>query len=261
MPEEIKVFYIGWTKYLRILLWNFLEIISLRKNVFSIFVSERMQKHYQDKYKLEFKKGYYIMPCFNQTIQRESFLISDKYTTPTFLYAGTLSKWQCIEEMLELYKKIEDNIPNATLFLYTAEQDKAREMVNKYLLKRVHIAYVPFNQLNNEIKKCKYGFLIREDIEMNRVSTPTKMNSYLANGIIPIYTDCIDSFRKNLDHLRYQILLNEKDLISQILNFEQLQINPIDVFEEYGKTIFSNYYSRNSHILKLQEKLHNENII
>ena len=254
MPEEIYVFYRGYTKWMRIMFWIFLEMISLRRNAFSIFVSEKMRSHYQSKYRLKLKNNYYIMPCFNQEINEESFWVKDKYTRPTFLYAGTLSKWQCIDKMLSLYAEIEAALPNATLFLYTSEQEKAKDMVAFYRIKNAFIKYVPFTQLNAEISKCKYGFIVREDIEMNRVATPTKMNSYLANGIIPIYTGCIDSFRQNLSSLKFQILLGDNP-ISQIVEFESELINPADIYHEYNQKVFSDYYSRQSHLNKLRNSL------
>lgn len=252
MPEEINVFYKGMSKYLRILLWTIFEYIALKKNVFSIFVSERMKMHYENKYKIKIDDNYYIMPCFNQAIDRKSFFIPQKYSKPTFLYAGTLSEWQCIDEMLSLYKEIENDIPDSKLFLFTFECEKAQLLVKKFALNHVSIQYVPFDRLNEAIRQCKYGFIIRKDIEMNRVATPTKMNSYIANGIIPIYTDCIDSFKQSLSSLQYQIKMNYPLDYKSIVNFDKKEIVAEDVYAEYKEKVFSNYYSRENHIENLR---------
>lgn len=261
MPEEINVFYKGWSKKLRIILWTILEYIALRKNVFSIFVSEKMRKHYENKYKIKINDNYYIMPCFNQTIDRESFFIPDKYSKPTFLYAGTLSEWQCIDEMLFLYKEIENSIPNSKLFLFTSESEKAQMLVKRYALNHVSIQYVPFEKLNEAIRQCKYGFIIRKDIEMNRVATPTKMNSYLANGIIPIYTDCIDSFKQSLSFLQYQIKIDHTLNPKSIIDFDKKKILAEDVYAEYRENVFSNYYSREKHIESLRHNLYKAKLL
>ncbi|MFH4294131.1 hypothetical protein WAJ58_23570, partial [Acinetobacter baumannii] len=84
------------------------------------------------------------------------------------------------------------------------------------------IKYVSLENLDTELLKYKYGFLIRENHIVNNVATPTKMNSYLANGIIPIYLSFIDHFKVNFNEYDF-IVAKEKtqDVLNDIVNFEK----------------------------------------
>ncbi|HCH8014075.1 TPA: hypothetical protein NJW72_003719, partial [Acinetobacter baumannii] len=114
-------------------------------------------------------------------------------------YAGSLATWQCVDKTLELYSLIERVLPNASLTLLTKEKELAETMINNYKIKNYSIKYVSLENLDTELLKYKYGFLIRENHIVNNVATPTKMNSYLANGIIPIYSSFIDDFKVNFN--------------------------------------------------------------
>ncbi len=263
MPEELFINYHKKDKSLKIALWTVFELISLKFNFFSIFVSNKMKVHYEEKYKLDFKNRFYIMPCFNLDINRRAFEEPNKFKKPTFLYAGTMSDWQCIDQMLILYMEIEHNIPDSKLFLFTPDIEIARQYVEKYQIKNVVIDYKPYKQLSEEIKKYKYGFIIREDIEMNRVATPTKMNSYLANGIIPIFSNCINSFQENLSNLKFKIVLknnfDSKFLLEKLNEFETDKDLEKFIFEDFSTNAFQSYYNKNFHIKQLYERL-NETI-
>ena len=115
------------------------------------------------------------------------------------MYAGSLSAWQNIDETLKIFKQIENIIPEATLTLLTEEKIKAQALIKQYDIQNAMVRYVSLNNLNEELLKHKYGFLLRKDIKVNNVSTPTKMNSYLSSGVIPIYSDAIKDFSKHIN--------------------------------------------------------------
>ncbi|MDY3122946.1 MAG: hypothetical protein SOW21_00920 [[Actinobacillus] rossii] len=259
MPEELKVNYTRKDKWLKIILWTLFEYISLTKVTFALFVSERMKEHYLKKYNISLESNSYIMPCFNQELIENSFFTAGKYDIPTFVYAGTMSKWQCVDEMLLLFKKIEEKIPDATLSIYTQDKEIAKSYIHKYKLNNVIIDYLPYQELFHAIKKFKYGFLIREDIEMNRVATPTKMNSYLANGIIPVYSDCIYAFKNNLNDFPYQVKVSSNyfDCIDEILKIEKLDIVPNVILDSIRTIAFGSFYSKEFHIENLSKILRN----
>ena len=261
MPEEILVNYTKKDKWLKYILWRCFEYISLKLVSFALFGSDRMKYHYENKYKIKFKDNFYVMPCFNQKLIEESFFVKGKYETPSFVYAGTMSKWQCIDEMLQIYKEIKTKIPNATLILYTSEKKEAQDYLKKYNLENVLIDHLPYNQLFEALQHYKYGFIIRKDIEMNRVATPTKMNTYLANGVIPIYSNYIFAFKEGLKNTQYQIQISNNDeVLEEIISFEKKNIEAINVLENYKSTVFSHFYSEDFHINNLIEKIKKINL-
>ena len=239
-------------------LWNCVEFFALKFSWINIYVSERMHNYYQDIYRVK-DKNFFIMPCFNKKLNEDAFNLVDKYDKPSFVYAGGLDKWQCIEETLDIFCQIEKSIPAASLTLLTKDKIKAEELIKRYNIKNYKISFVGLNELDAELMKYKYGFLIRQDHIVNNVSTPTKMNSYLANGVIPIYTNAIDDFNWKLSGLKFCIQLNCDDSIKQwsqeIITYERFSsIDSID-FKREMEFIFEKYYSRNFYIEKNSDYL------
>ena len=109
-PEEAiltkpnKLFY-----YLRCII----EWLIMKFAIIIFLVSEAMLQHYEKKYKVKVKHKAIIIPCYNKHLQKATFFTSDRYTKPHFVYAGSLSAWQCFDEMLAIYKKIEEMLPNS----------------------------------------------------------------------------------------------------------------------------------------------------
>lgn len=240
-PEEIWLLNLPkWRKVIYSFFCKLFERIVLKKSHLNFFVSKSMVEHYRNKYGYK-GNNLIIMPCFNAKLLDEAFT-DEKYSKPSFVYAGNLAKWQCVEETLALFKKIKSHIPEAELFLFTKEEDKANSLLKKYEL-TAQVRYVPYTELTAEMSKIKYGFLIREDIEINRVATPTKMNTYLATGIIPVFSDVVGDFKHVFKDLQYAVSLTaDGDGIDKLYEIEDSQVKCDYVKEEYAK-IFDSYYS------------------
>lgn len=264
MPEEIKVNYKKWDKYIKIVLWTLFEYFSIKRVQFSFFVSNKMKQHYEKKYGATFKDNFYVMPCFNQELLKDAFFTSEKYTNANFVYAGTISEWQCVDEILSIYEYYEKHAINASpsLTIFTPEQKEAKLLLKNHNIKNVKVDYLPFTELSKEIKKYKYGFIIRKDIMMNNVSTPTKMNSYLANGIIPIFSDAIYAFKENLSSMKYKIDVDKnesiEDIFDKVENFEKEKILNDVVLEDFKKNAFEKFYSKDFHIKNIISILKNK---
>ena len=194
------------------------------------------------------------MPCFNQSMNDGAFYES-KYKEPTFVYTGSLSKWQCIDEVLMLFSYIQEHIPSAKIYIYTSEKDRAKELLSKYnISSNFEIDYVNYKYLNSKLKDIKYGFLIRENIDVNNVATPTKMNAYLANGIIPIFSIVINDFKVILTG-RYLISgSNNNELKEKILLMENEKVSADELREEYSK-IFGDYYNQSKYINNIKNEI------
>ena len=253
-PEETLLDGKGLYKYLRALGWTFFEYLALKKAYKIFFVSNSMFLHYKNKYGYN-KNNHYIMPCFNQELNETAFN-NTKYNSPSFVYAGSLSKWQCFDQTLEIFKTIQNTMPNSTLAVLTNEIEKAKTLIDKYKIKNTDIKYIPYQLLNKELAKYKYGFLIRENIPINKVATPTKMNSYMANGIIPIFSDIIGDFKEEFKEFKYLIRYenNSNTYIQQIVNIENQNNIGNHIYSEY-KQLFKNYFSKEHYKLEILEFL------
>ena len=255
IPEEISYYnYSKLKKFINKMAYTFMERLILKKSSFNFFVSNTMVNHYQKKYGYN-KDNYFVMPCFNQPLFEDAFFDS-KYENPTFVYTGNLAKWQCFEPMVSLFSKIKKQIPTATLTIYTKDSEEAKIILDKYHVE-AEIKYVPYTQLAQEIKQYKYGFILREDNVVNNVATPTKMNSYLASGIIPIYTDVVGAYSENLSGLKYTISLAvDNHGLDKLFALEKVVIKGSDVLEDYSD-VFNKYYNRDHYVKIIAERLKN----
>lgn len=245
--------------YCRKFALRMIEAYVLPKAYFIFMVSNEMLRHYQRVYGYR-KENYFIMPCFNQVLNQHAFK-PNKYLKPTFVYSGSLANWQCFDRTCEIYKQVEDMLPNSTFTVLTKEKEKAEKMLKQYGVRRYEIKYVRLEELKGELTKYKYGFLLREDIEINRVATPTKLNSYMAAGIVPIYSDVIVDFKEQMDGFKYLIEIenihNVEHSAEKIVNFERnVTIESEDIYNEFAK-IFSRYYNRESYLFKICQNIEN----
>ena len=162
-----------------------------------------------------------------------------------------MATWQCVDKTLELYSLIERVLPNASLTLLTKEKELAETMVNNYKIKNYSIKYVSLENLDTELLKYKYGFLIRENHIVNNVATPTKMNSYLASGIIPIYSTFIEDFKVNFSEYDFIVAKEQpQDVLNDIVNFEKYGFNR-EIFFINLREIFDTYYNRKKYAEEL----------
>lgn len=238
---------------------SYFEKKSLKKTDVCLFVSKEMERFYEKKYSLNLQDKSLIIPCYNKLLDESSFLAEGKYQNLTFVYAGALYGWQCIDESLKVFKKVYEYDQSAKLTLLTGQQKEADELIKKYDLKNVTVGFVKLEELQEELKKFKYGFLLRKHDPINNVATPTKMNSYLAAGIIPIYTDVVKDFEENINledySLKFRIENDDLQKIAdKIIGFDKKNITIEEIKEKYNQ-IFNNYYSDAKYIKMINQKI------
>ena len=232
-----------------------MERFILKKAYFCIFVSEEMKRHYEKKYYITFDKDeYYCMPCMNTEIHPTAFDDSKKYSNNYFAYIGSLAVWQRFEDIVYIYKCIEDSgIPNCKLLVYTPQKKEAETIIEKYGVKNYYVDYVENQDLPIRLREAKYGFIIRDNTTVNRVATPTKISTYLSCGLIPIYSECIKDFADVARNMKY-VVQYDSQYIDRIKNMSSCSINASDILMEYSK-VFSTYYSPEYHVNHLRRML------
>ena len=232
---------------------RYLERKAFEHIPFMIYVSEEMKKHYENKFGVNNRLSF-IMPCFNLELDEKSFEDEERYKRQKFVYAGSLDAWQCFEKTLDVFSKVKEKMRNASLTILTKDTENAYFMVQKHNLEDVEIKYIPKGLVQAELQKYKYGFIIREDVNVNRVATPTKLNSYMASGVIPIVSDSLTDFVDNTSKCKYICRIGNDltpgKIADKIVSFEKLNIDIADIKNEYIQ-IFSSYYNANKYINSL----------
>ena len=253
VPEEIVYLFGGFYTRIKAFTFRFAEKYILKNAEQIFFVSEKLHQHYKTKYGYN-KDNYIVMPCFNQPLDESAFNDA-KYKKPTFVYAGSMAQWQCPEETIRLFSAIKKQIPEATLTILTADQEKARNLLSGNNTE-AEVKYVPLKELPAEMAKYKYGFLLRENMIINEVATPTKMNSYMASGVIPVFSDVIGDFKDVFRPLNFKVACDNSydKIVEQIIKIENNNIDCQQILNEY-RSIFNTYYNRDAYVSLIAEKL------
>lgn len=216
------------------LLCGQIEKFALGASEHVFAVSDAQVRHYEDKYSIDLRDRAYVMPCSNETLHQESFFYEGKYEKPIFVYAGSMAKYQCINEMLHAFSKIQAVKPESELLFYTSQQNEARSLVAGLGLRNVTVGYAAPDKLNEVLAHAKYGFVIRDNSAVNRVATPTKISSYISNGVIPVFSEGLQAFAessKGIVRLPYR----ESSVASDFLTLEKKSISAKQMLAEYGE--------------------------
>jgi len=237
----------------RIRYWmlNKIDTFVMKKAKAVLFVSQYMKDHYENLANRSFISKSYIMPCFNEVFESTVYDNKD-YSNKTFTYVGSLDLWQCFEQTVILYKQIEDAVPEAYFKVLTFDTENAERIIKEKGIRHYSVKCVPKEEVRNELESVNYGFVIREDNMVNRVATPTKISSYMAAGVIPIFSTCLKDFCSFSRNLKYVKAVEniENECIDEVIDFVK---NPIDLAEirlEYKK-VFDTYYSKKTHCQNL----------
>lgn len=248
LPEESSMRH---GKGLRFVILSYLEKLSLKFATHVACVSEAMREHYEKKYNLDLSEKYSVFPCFNTTLNIESFKPELKYKNNVFVYAGGLAVWQCFEKTLDIYKEIENfGITGTKILVLTKDQEQARKLIDERGIENYETGFYPKEELPNILSEAKFGFVIREEHPVNAVATPTKISTYLSCGLIPIFSSCIRSFKLQSEKMRYVVPMEDPSDLEGIKRFMLLPPTTEDVLEEYNE-LFGRYFSDEKYVKEI----------
>lgn len=232
---------------IRTIITAFIEKFTIKRADLLMVVSEKMIEHFESKYNIQIRDKCIVMPCYNCDIVRDSFYAKDKYKRNVFCYTGSLAEWQCFEKTADLYGRIEEKHPDASFMICTWEVEKAEYILKERGIKNYTVQYVRQEELPRVLAGCKFGFIIRDNVVVNNVATPTKLSTYIANGIIPIVSDCIDQYRLYFDGRDYLITVSDSLETDKIENCMSRDIKADSVFDVFSQ-FFDDYYNTDKYI-------------
>lgn len=248
VPEES---YYRRRSQIRKVILSIIERAALKYADVVLYVSEEMKKHYLDKYGFA-AKNFYIMPCFSTDFPKQFYERQIKENI--FLYAGSISAWQCFEETVQLYQKMEEKYSDISFLIMTSQKEQARAILEKYAIRNYEIGFADGKEYFNMINKCKFGFCLRKDDIVNNISTPTKFSDYIGHGIIPVYTKNTKDFYSKADGNPFCLCENDPDFWNRLDQLLQTEISMDELYESYSFT-FGNYYSKEYHVKRMKEML------
>lgn len=236
---------------------NYLTKFAIKKSIGIFLVSKEMKYFIEKKFKVNISEKSFVMPCFNSNISKQSFMKKNKYSDNIFTYIGSLSNWQCFDETIDFYKKIATKIKNTSLEIYTFSVEEAKKKLDEKGITNYIVKRVKAEEMDEVLKNVKFGFTIRDDNPVNNVATPTKFSTYLASGVIPIFSDCIKDFYNNTKNMKYVIpVKNTQEVPNKLVELCNSNINPNEIIEEYN-ILFDSYYNRDKYISESEEWIKN----
>lgn len=241
-PEESYMRHHSW---IRFYILSAIEKMALKLSDMVFMVSDEMHIHYKRKYGIV-PKNLFIMPCLNEEMDKTQFDRHD-YKKNTFVYAGALSKWQCFEETVDLYKKIENRYGDAvSLRILTKDMGSAKRIIKDKRVLNYSLGFVPKEKVREEMVNAKYGFCIREDTAVNNVATPTKLSSYVCNGVIPIFTSAIKDFSNIAKNSIFALNVDSDDFWKRLDDMVMNDVSSDEIYDDFNKS-FGRYYSKSGY--------------
>lgn len=168
-----------------------------------VVVSESEVKHLNLNVR---NKEYVILPMipsnifFNQSDSRN--LIREKLNVDSkakvFVYAGQNQKWQMSKETVMFYKKIEENCKNTFLLILTRQKADFTNLCLGMKVRNFSVITSSYADMPKYLDACDYGFCLRADHIINRVSSPTKVLEYISRNVRPIITEYVGDYSECL---------------------------------------------------------------
>lgn len=183
VPEENKLANNNFKYHL----YNLCEQMIFKKISVAICVTNAMVLHYKAKFSSSNIK-YVVFSILPETTSKIKIQKDIKNNEINVVYSGNTQKWQNIDLMINFIKSNMYN--NINYIILTNELSKMNELIEKQIpdlkSKRIQVLSVSPEDLYKYYEIAHYGFILRNDIAVNRVACPTKLIEYMSYGIIPI---------------------------------------------------------------------------
>lgn len=167
-------------------IFSVVERIIFKTLDYVIVVSNEMSSHFKKKYANGDGIKYILKPIYSINVV-ESSKIAEKQETEdiNIIYSGNLQAWQNIDLMAETISRMDNPKYNFIILTQFPEimEQRLGDLMNT---RKIIIKSVFPEELGHYYNQCEYGFVLRDETLLNKVSAPTKMIEYLSFGITPI---------------------------------------------------------------------------
>ncbi|MFC7419985.1 hypothetical protein ACFQNF_08810 [Iodobacter arcticus] len=211
-------------------IYNWTEKITVKKSYSIISVTKMMAEHFKNKYDRDCSFDL-IIPIITHKVSSLRLSKTRMFMAPLVIYAGGLQKWQNVPKMLEAVKR---NSSVRYRFL-TGKPAEMLELAHNYGILNLEVKSVVPSLVEEHYLESDYGFLLRDDILLNKVACPTKGIEYLANGVVPIVLskDVGDFFRHGYQFVTYEDFI--LDELPSLLELDKMKKKNYDVISSMKK--------------------------
>ena len=200
------------------------EKVMINKADVIFCVSVALKKYYLAKYNLNSNK-FFVFPGAADNdlfVYKESLRIklrnelSLKSNEILIAYSGSLKKkWEIPDKIFSFFRDLRMKDLRFKLLLITPDIDFANKFIRDYGFEDVvFVKKVERHMVNNYLNAADLGLLLREDVVMNNVASPTKFAEYLITGLPVIISKGVHDFAVNIQDTGYGVVVSELDQIS-----------------------------------------------
>lgn len=107
-----------------------------------------------------------------------------------YVYSGGTQEYQCIEQTLHLFSRIEKQDPNARLLILSGDREGLKVLIDRYFpdaKSSIAVHSLKSTEVYRHLVCADMALLLRKDEILNIVSCPTKFGEYLMAGL-PVIT-------------------------------------------------------------------------
>lgn len=116
-------------------------------------------------------------------------------------YSGGLQKWQNIDKVLDVVEGLRSLNKDIYFMLCTnSDIGPIKNRLDKLGTSNHSVHQLSSQEVPSYIKIFAAGFLIRDNLILNRVSSPTKLAEYLAAGAVVICTAYAGDYKRSINH-------------------------------------------------------------
>lgn len=203
---------------IKFLIIFFIEFICYISASYVFTVSNKFRDVLKKKF--FFKRNIHVVPCL---ISQDNISIKEvSDSNSKFVFIGSLNHWQKIDTIINIFNNINFN-GKYTLSIITNDLELAGKHIGS---EYQHISCFKLDKIaiKDILKNYDYGFLIRDNILLNNVSSPIKFLEYCASGVIPILSDNIGDYSKIVEDNNIGIVLKDSDNLEDMLkNIESIR--------------------------------------
>lgn len=111
-----------------------------------------------------------------------------------FVYAGGMAVWQKIETSLGVFKEYNAHNPNSKFLILTRANDRLNAILENKEWDTIKSSIIatsaPYAKVPSYLNAADIAYLIRDNVILNAVASPTKLAEYLACGL-PVITSSV----------------------------------------------------------------------
>lgn len=238
VPEEL----LSDNKKIHSKLYNYVERRAILNCKKLVHVTNAMVQHYEKKYNLSLSARSIVLPIFEY---KEISQDTSKWSGDLIrsVYVGGLQSWQNIYKMVALCKKAYVNNSHCSyLFEFFVPEKDIETFKQKYCIKNdlhnINVSTLMRDEVIPHLKKCHLGFVLRDDIVVNRVACPTKLVEYLECGVVPVVSS---------PHIGDFVELGYKYIDAASFEHESIDLEQIKEMAQHNLSVLCQYQKRTFH--------------